>query len=61
MQIKTQEQKRNERAEIVCREIRYQLAHQGCIYDPKHLNVLLQPWMRVAKKNKYIRPGDFPS
>ncbi len=53
---KTQEQKRNERAEMVCREARYQMVKFGGIADNNKLIELLITWMRVAKKNKYVRP-----
>lgn len=54
--IKTQEQKRNERSEKVCREVRYQIAKYGKIVDNNILYDLMLSWMKVAKKNKYIRP-----
>ena len=54
--VKTREQKRNERAEKVCREVRYQTANYGGIMDNIKLCKLLDSWMRVARKNKYTRP-----
>ena len=53
---KTQKEKRNERAENVCREVRYQMANNGGISDNNTLFKLLNSWMKVAKKNKYTRP-----
>jgi len=55
---KTQEQKRNERAEKVCQEVRYQMAKSGGIIDNPRLYKFLASWMRVAKKNKYERPKE---
>lgn len=53
---KTQKQKRDERAELVCREVRYQMSVHGGIFDNKKLYDLMFSWMRVAKKIKYVRP-----
>ena len=53
---KTNKQKREERSEAVCREVRYQMANSGGIQDNVILYKLLEKWMRVAKKNKYERP-----
>lgn len=53
---KTREEKRNERAEKVCREVRFQMANHGGIVDNQTLFDLLEKWMHVAKKNKYERP-----
>ena len=53
---KTREQKRNERAELVCREVRHQMGTHGGILDNQKLYDLMFSWMRVAKKNKYVRP-----
>lgn len=53
---KTQEQKRNERAEKVCRELRYQIAKYGLIGDWDSMNKHFSSWMRVSKKNRYERP-----
>lgn len=53
---KTREEKRNERAEKVCREVRFQMANHGGIADNQTLFDLLEKWMLVAKKNKYERP-----
>ncbi len=51
---KTREQIRNERAERVCREVRYQIGDN--FSDSLKLYDLLMKWMRVAKQNKYKRP-----
>jgi len=54
--MKTREQKRNDRAEKVCREVRYQMAKYGGIADNNELFKYLRSWMRVAKKNQWVRP-----
>ena len=54
MPKRTREQKRNERAEALCREVRYQIANNRLEGD--RLFKFLDAWMRVAKKNKYVRP-----
>jgi hypothetical protein len=53
---KTREELRNERAEKVCREVRFQIARYSGIVDNEKLCDLLIKWMKVAKKDKYIRP-----
>lgn len=53
---KTRKEKRDERAEKVCQEVRWQMAQYGGIADNNKLYDLLVSWMRVAKKNKYQRP-----
>ena len=53
---KTREQKRNEYAEKVCRELRYQIAKYGMIGEWKSLSKHFTSWMNYAKKNKYERP-----
>jgi hypothetical protein len=53
---KTREQKRNEAAEKVCRELRYQIAKYGLINDWDSMMKQFRPWMDNAKKNKYERP-----
>lgn len=53
---KTREEQRNERAEKIAREVRFQMAKRGGIYDNHKLFDLLASWMYVAKKNKYSRP-----
>lgn len=52
---KTREQQRNERAEKVCREVRFQMAKDGGVFCQTLFDLLLS-WMKVAKKNKYQRP-----
>jgi hypothetical protein len=54
--IKTRKQRRDERAEKLAREIRYQMAKYGGVADNEKVFALLRSWMRVAKKNMYIRP-----
>ena len=53
---KSREQRRNEAAEKVCRELRYQLYKEGQVYDLDRLWLRLMPWFNVAKKNKNVRP-----
>ncbi len=55
-QRKSREQLRNERAERVCREVRYQIAHYGGIAENNKLCDLLLDWMKYSKKNRYERP-----
>jgi len=52
----TREQKRNYRADKLCREIRFQLSNYGEIKSYGKLYDLLLPWMNVGKKSKYDRP-----
>ncbi len=53
---KPREQLRNERAEMVCREFRYQITRPPAQMDLNACADLLIKWMQVAKKNKYTRP-----
>ena len=53
---KTREQKRNESAEKVCRELRYQIVKYWLIGDWDSINKHFNSWMKNAKKNKYDRP-----
>lgn len=53
---KTRQEKRNELAEIVCRELRYQIAHYGTLGEPNKIANMLLDWMRYSKKNRYERP-----
>jgi hypothetical protein len=53
---KTREDYRNEYAENVCRELRYQIVKFGTIGDPDQIMKHFDKWMRYAKKNKYERP-----
>ncbi len=53
---KTRDEIRNERAEIVCREVRYQMGKYGGIKDNNTLSDYLLKWMDVAKKNKHECP-----
>lgn len=52
----TRKQKREERADAVCREVRYQMSTAGGIADNQKLFALLKKWMDVTGKNKYVRP-----
>ena len=52
----TREQRRNKHAELVCRELRYQIVKFGQIGDWSALERHFNAWMRNAKKNKYDRP-----
>lgn len=56
MKRKNRKELRDERAEKVCREVRYQMAKFGGIADNQILYDLMYSWMRVAKKNKWKRP-----
>lgn len=49
-------EKRNQLAENVCREVRYQLATYGKIINNDQLYYDISKWLKVAKKNKYKRP-----
>jgi|TARA_R110000824_G_scaffold394396_1_gene594166 hypothetical protein len=53
---KTREQRRNESAEKVCRELRYQIVKYGLIGDWDAMNKHFNSWMNNAKANKYKRP-----
>lgn len=52
---KTRAELRNERAELVCRELRWQIS-DARNWDGNKLARMLSEWMKVAKKNKYERP-----
>lgn len=57
MPRKTQREKRLERAELVCREVRHCIATRG---DPtEEVLDLLLSWMRIAPKSKYKRPTEW--
>ncbi len=45
---------REKYANEMCREIRYQFANN--IIEEETLFKILSKWMKVAKKDKYIRP-----
>lgn len=51
----TREEKRIQRANNVCRELRYQLSNHSN-WEPEILMEHLLQWMKVAKKDKYVRP-----
>jgi len=53
---KTRKEKRDERAEKVCREVRYQMATYRGVVDNIVLYNLLKDWMIVSNKNCYDRP-----
>jgi hypothetical protein len=53
---KTREQKRNESAEKVCRELRYQFAEHGRACDTETLFKHFEEWLKVAKDNQWERP-----
>lgn len=53
---KTRKQKRDEAADAVCREVRFQLAHGGVWDGHARLFPLIEKWMRHANKSKYQRP-----
>jgi hypothetical protein len=54
--ISKREETRNKRADKIAREVRYQMVKHGGIADNNRLFDLLSSWMRVAKKDKFIRP-----
>lgn len=49
----TRKEKRNIRAELVCREVRTQMVKGGGIYDNAKLFNLLLNYMKVATKDIY--------
>lgn len=53
---KSREQRRNESAEKVCRELRHQIVKYGNIGDWDAMSKHYDSWMKNAKKNKYERP-----
>lgn len=55
-QRKSRPQLRAEKADKVCREVRYQIATYGGIADNIKLANLLFDWMNYSKKDRYIRP-----
>jgi hypothetical protein len=53
----TNEQKRIKYSDEVCREVRYQLAQRGFIYNPDTLCDFLLKWLRVSKASvRFERP-----
>lgn len=56
MPRKTRKEIRDERAEKVCQEVRYQMAKHGGIADNQKLFDLMEKWFRVSKNNRYDRP-----
>lgn len=52
---KSREEIRNQRANDVCRELRFQMS-QRVNEDPEVLFHFLMKWMRVSKKDRYTRP-----
>lgn len=53
---KTRKEKRDERAEAVCQEVRHQMSTHGGIVDNIKLFALLQKYMKVGKKSMYKIP-----
>jgi hypothetical protein len=53
---KTRKEKRDMRAEILCREVRFQMAQYGGIADNNRLHKLLVKWMAVTGEIAYVRP-----
>lgn len=53
---KTRTDRRNEKAEKVCREARYQLFMHGGIADNKRLSDLVLDWLKYGRKICYKRP-----
>ena len=58
--VSRRKMKSYERAEIVCRELRYQLAHASR-WNPALLTKRLQKWMQVTGKIKYDCPPLLPN
>ena len=54
--LNTREEKRNYRADKLCREIRYQLGTYGEIKNLGRIYDFMIAWVNVAKKSKYSRP-----
>ena len=54
--IVSRKEQSDERAQKLCREVRYQMAANGSVPDNQKLFKLLQSWMRVTGKIKYVRP-----
>ena len=52
----TREEKRNYRADKLCREVRFQLANYGQIKAYGKLYDFLVQWKNVGKKSMYKRP-----
>jgi hypothetical protein len=52
----TKEHRRNESAEKVCRELRYQIVKYGMIGDWDAINKHFNSWMNNSGKIKYERP-----
>ena len=57
MDISKRKLKSYQRAELVCRELRFQLGGKVCDQDLSKAVELLISWMRVTGKVKYIRPN----
>ena len=53
---KTRADRRNEKAEKVCREARYQLFMHGGIADNNRLSDLVLDWLKYGRKICYKRP-----
>ena len=53
---KTRKERKEEAAERVCRELRYQIVVYGLIGDWDKLNKHLSVWMNNSNKNKFDRP-----
>jgi len=53
---KTREQRRNESADKVCRELRYQITKYGGVADWDAISKHFDCWMNNSNKIKYKRP-----
>tara|TARA_R110000796_G_scaffold248881_1_gene376170 strand:+ start:97 stop:408 length:312 start_codon:yes stop_codon:yes gene_type:complete len=53
---KTRADRRNEKANIVCREARYQMYKHGGILDNNKLSDLVIDWLKYGLKDCYKRP-----
>jgi hypothetical protein len=54
--LKTRADRRNEKAERVCREARYQMFKYGGIADNNKLSDLILEWLKYGRKICYKRP-----
>jgi len=53
---KTRADRRNKKAEAVCREARYQIVKYGGIADNNKLSDLILEWLKYGRKICYKRP-----
>lgn len=53
---KTRKQRKEDAAERVCRELRFQLVNYGGVADFKSLKKHFSVWMNNSNEDKYKRP-----